>query len=101
MGYYTDYSLKSVHEDFIIPDNVSDKDLMEDFFDTRHDTELKWYSHNDDMLLMSVANPDVVFYTSGVGERQGDVWEAMFLNGKYKVVREQQMMPKFSDVDWE
>ena len=101
MGYYTDYSLESVHEDFIIPDNVSNKDLMEDFFNNRHDTELKWYSHIDDMLLMSVANPDVVFHTSGVGEQQGDVWEAMFLNGKYKVIREQQMMPKFSDVDWE
>ena len=52
------------------------------------------------MLLMSVANHDVVFHTSGVGEQQGDVWEAMFLNGKYKVVREKRVMPKFSDVDW-
>ena len=101
MGYYTDYSLESAHEDFIIPDNVSNKELMEDFFNNRHESELKWYSHHNDMLLMSVANPDVVFHTSGIGEETGDVWESMFLNGKYKVVREQQTMPKFIDVDWE
>lgn len=101
MGYYTDYLLESVHEDFIIPDNVSDKSLMEDFFNNRHESELKWYSHLDDMLLMSIANPNVVFHTSGIGDKQGDIWEANFLNGKTKVIREQRMMPKFSDVDWE
>ena len=38
MGYYTDYSLESVHEDFIIPDIVSNKDVMEGFFHNRYES---------------------------------------------------------------
>ena len=52
------------------------------------------------MLLLSKANPDVEFLTSGVGEEQGDIWEAKFLNGKYKIIKAKIVMEKYSDVGW-
>ena len=52
------------------------------------------------MLLLSKANHDVEFLTSGVGEEQGDIWEAKFFNGKYKIIKAKIEMEKYSDVGW-
>lgn len=99
MGYYTDFSLDSYHEDVIIPEDVSDY-CDDDFFSGRNLCDLKWYEHVDDMLKVSLANPDVEFRTSGVGEENGDQWQCVFLNGKYKKVIAEITFKDFKDVEW-
>ena len=50
------------------------------------------------MLLLSKANPDVEFLTSGVGEEQGDILEAKFFNGKYKKIKAKIVMEEYDEV---
>ena len=103
MGYYTSYTLDSDHSrtKLNIPDGIESKYDMNEFLYLGCVDETKWYSHIKDMLLLSKANPDVEFLTSGVGEEQGDIWEAKFLNGKYKIIRAKIVMEKYSDVGWQ
>ena len=96
MGYYTDFSLDSYHEDVIIPEGVSDW-CDQDFFDSKEVCDVMWYYHIDDMLKVSLANPDVEFRTSGK-VWNGDQWKCVFLNGKYKKVVAE--FKDFKDVEW-
>ena len=52
------------------------------------------------MLKVSLANPDVEFRTSGVGEEPEDQWQCVFLNGKYKKVVAEITFKDFKDVEW-
>ena len=99
MGYYTDFCLDSHHEDVIIPEGVSDW-CDQYFFDSKEVYGEKWYHHIEDMLKVSLANPDVEFRTSGVGEENGDQWQCAFLNGKYKKVVAEITFKDFKDVEW-
>ena len=99
MGYYTDFSLDSHHEDVIIPEGVSDW-CDKYFFDSKEVYGEKWYYHIEDMLKVSLANPDVEFRTSGVGEEPEDQWRCVFLNGKYKKVVAEIVFKNFKDVEW-
>ena len=102
MGYYTSYTLDSDHNltEVKIPDGIESVYNMNEFLHLDCVDETKWHSHIKDMLLLSKANPDVEFLTSGVGEEQGDIWEAKFLNGKYKIIKAKIVMEKYSDVGW-
>jgi len=101
MEYYTDFTLESYNEDVVIPDGTEyDRETIQDFFNDKKLYALKWYDHEKDMKLISLANPNVLFHTSGVGEEQGDVWEMKFLNGKSKYIEQKVIMPSFDDVDW-
>ena len=99
MGYYTDFSLDSYHEDVVIPEEVTGC-CDQDFFDSKEVCDVKWYYHIEDMLKVSLANPDVEFRTSGVGEENGDQWKCVFLNGKYKKVVAEITFKDFKDVEW-
>ena len=99
MGYYTNFSLDSYHEDVIIPEGVTGW-CDQDFFDDKEVNDAKWYHHIEDMLKVSLANPDIEFRTSGVGEENGDQWKCVFLNGKYKKVVAEITFKDFKDVEW-
>lgn len=100
MGYYTDFSLDSYHEDVIIPENLSCSYVSE-FFKQKEIYDMKWYDHIEDMVKVSLANPNQEFMTSGIGEENGDQWKCIFLNGKYKKVQAEIVFKDFKDVDWE
>lgn len=100
MGYYTDYKLLSMSEDF---DKLNIENVSEEVIEFLEDQEIggvKWYDHIKDMLNLSKENPDVLFHTSGVGEENGDQWEAKFLDGKYKLVNAEVIIPSFDTVNW-
>ena len=99
MGYYTNFSLDSHHEDVVIPEGVTSC-CDQYFFDSKEVYGEKWYDHIKDMLKVSLANPDVEFRTSGVGEENGDQWQCVFLNGKYKKVVAEITFKDFKDVEW-
>ncbi len=91
MGYYTNFTL-SVHKhncssfDFEkIVEELNEAIGYEIFSDTGDCIEYqKWYECLEDMCDFSKRYPDLIFEIEGVGEEQGDVWEAYFCNGKYK-----------------
>ena len=99
MGYYTNFSLDSYHEDVVLPEEVTGC-CDQDFFYSKEVCDVKWYDHIEDMLKVSLANPDVEFRTSGVGEEPEDQWQCVFLNGKYKKVVAEITFKDFKDVEW-
>ena len=99
MDYYTDFSLDSYHKDVVIPEDVSGW-CDDEFFSGRTLHVIRWYDHIEDMLKVSLANPDVEFRTSGVGEEPEDRWQCVFLNGKYKKVVAEITFKDFKDVEW-
>lgn len=101
MGYYTDFTLsvysaeKTRSGSLKMSDNISP--LMEQLIDEEIDkmnifsdgnikdsyyTNAKWYDHEDDMKLLSAKFPDMVFWLSGQGENQEDLWQKFFVNGR-------------------
>ena len=101
MGYYTDYTLSvfSAKRDasgaismsdqipFIIEEQI-DKEIgrMNIFSDGNikdsYYAHAKWYDHEQDMRLLSARFPDMVFWLSGRGEGDEDLWQKYFLGGK-------------------
>lgn len=47
----------------------------------------EWYFMKDDMKKVSLEFPQVTFLVEGSGEELGDLWKAVFKNGKYKIVK--------------
>lgn len=44
----------------------------------------KWYSHTEDMCLISKKFPEVLFALNGCGDDHGDIWNEYYLGGKYQ-----------------
>lgn len=106
MGYYTRFSLTIENLDWFNIDadlkrlNKISADMNEIVWDgaMRLDVqcswdngndlfegeETKWYEWQRDMTKLSKKHPDVRFRLDGVGEEQGDVWQAEFWNGQYR-----------------
>lgn len=96
MGYYTDYNL-SVQGAGGKEDEIEER-IQEisgytglTFSDTYN---CKWYDCFKDMEAVSLEFPKATFYVDGEGEEQGDMWKAIFKNGKKKVVKPQIVWPE-------
>ena len=91
MGYYTDYTLSVAnaegHEEAIEERIQEVSGYTGLSFGDIHNC--KWYSCFKDMEAVSLEFPEVTFYVYGEGEEKGDMWKAIFKNGKTKVVRPQ------------
>lgn len=42
----------------------------------------KWYSHMEDLVVLSRKFPGTTFHLSGKGEDAGDIWDVYALDGK-------------------
>lgn len=87
MGYETRFSLKMSglevenEETEILNENVKSYGCyLEECLEDYH----KWYDYKDDMKIISLKYPYVLFELSGEGEESGDVWKCYFKNGKYQ-----------------
>lgn len=98
MGYYTHHNLKikQIDKDMSIAEIEELKRKIDNYIENHEDIDYavgpidsdwecdscKWYDHNEDMLEMSKAFPDVVFELEGDGEESGDIWKTYYKNGK-------------------
>lgn len=95
MGYYTDYTLsvenaegKEEEIEQRIREVSGYSGLgFEDVYNC------KWYSCFKDMKAVSLEFPNVTFYVYGEGGERGDMWKAIFRNGKSKDVKPQVVWP--------
>lgn len=46
---------------------------------------MKWYDHDEDMLALSKAFPNIVFVLTGEGEDRDDNWISYYKNGQIEV----------------
>lgn len=81
MGYYTRHELEILEGN----DNVTDyeQEISEaSGYSSCFDDEIKWYSHQEDMIEYSKKHPDTLFKLTGEGEEQPDMWQEYYKNGK-------------------
>ena len=96
MGYYTNYTLSAQNA------NGKESEIEERIKDISGYTGLsfdsiyncKWYNRFKDMEAVSKEFPDVTLSLEGDGEEQGDVWKAIFKDGKSKVVKPEVVWPE-------
>lgn len=103
MGYYTHYKLKINEEDFnkqseafmereyegkyekiymyVLKERKKNKDFMYGVWENDGES-CTWYDYKEELIELSKAFPDIVFYLSGEGEESGDVWKHYFKAGK-------------------
>lgn len=95
MGYYTDYGL-SIENGYHVQDEIEKRleEISGYALEVGYVMNGKWYDHDKDMIQLSKEFPDVTFYLEGNGEEQGDVWKAIFKNGKSKVVKPEIVWPE-------
>lgn len=110
MGYYTNYTL-DVYADAL---NSNEKELLEKSIRELNDGyplahyrlkfsfetgEIKWYSHNTDMLGLSSKYPSVEFVLEGYGEEREDIWKKYYKNGKMKRVVPKLVWPDDKEIE--
>jgi len=104
MGYYTDYRLTPSAGSFIFGEILFD--AIQNFMQDKKDSYLwdawngdaigvTWYEHQEDMIELSAAFPDVLFTLWGHGEEEDDHWGEYYLDGKCQVTRGEIIYPDF------
>ena len=90
MGYYTIFKLSA--KDSEITDDMKKElsainrgyfdnmDLIDELIEGWF--EAKWYDYVDNMKMLSLKFPTIVFILEGDGEENDDMWVAYFMNGK-------------------
>ncbi len=108
MGYCTAYNLDllTVDGESILKDSVVQDGVVELLREMGvigyalndvlmcHDN-VRWYSHEDDMLEVSKQFPNVLFCLHGQGDDSEDIWDEYFLNGKSQYCRAEITIPPF------
>lgn len=100
MGYYTEYTLSVFGTEKDASGVIRMTDQIPSDIEAQIDLEIAkmnvfsdgniqdaytanetWYSHEEDMRLLSEKFPNVVFWLNGAGEGYEDLWQKFFLNG--------------------
>ena len=63
-------------------------------FESWTEQEMKWYSHEEDMVALSKNHPHVMFMVEGVGEEFPDAWRMWVHNGTMEKVYAEVVYPK-------
>lgn len=92
MGYMTTYTLKASPVDEELYERIDEvlrtfnnwleSEGVEDNTGNWRDEDDTWYDHEEDMLKVSLAFPEVSFILEGGGECREDLWRKYFQNGK-------------------
>lgn len=101
MGYYTDYTLSVYRAEKQDDGNIVMVSTIPEIVESQIDEEIElmdvfregnikdayytndtWYNHEEDMRLLSSKFPDFVFWLSGNGEINEDIWQKFFVAGK-------------------
>lgn len=61
---------------------------------------VKWYTHEEDMLVLSKLIPHLTFKLSGDGEDPGDLWFALYQNGQAEVCHAHIVYDKPKIIAW-
>lgn len=106
MGYYTCYELTLENE--FNPKIIGGvRSMLEDLgiigyaLDSHFGCydSVKWYNHEEDMIKVSKAFPEVHFCLSGKGEESEDIWKSHFKGGKSVTYHAEIKIPPFNEAD--
>lgn len=63
--------------------------------------EVKWYSHDEDMMKLSKLFPRMIFKLHGEGEESGDIWDSYYQNGVVETCQAEVIVPKPTKIPWD
>jgi len=86
MGYYTTFSLEIISGDDYKTDYLERIGEISDYGNIENNS-IKWYSHEEDMKILSKEYPEVVFALKGEGGESEDIWIKYFKNGKKQTAK--------------
>ena len=118
MGYYTSYNLdvnnvKSQAEHEAITNKLKELEVMGyalhagDWIKNNNSSafygydEAKWYDHDENMIKLSEAFPEMTFKLTGVGEEPDDRWYCLYKNGEMEQIDAVITWPKPQRIEWE
>jgi hypothetical protein len=95
MGYYTKYTL-FIEENTSKEESEAIDTVLGEYSELlyHHDTELKWYEHEQFLVEVSVLFPHLTFILTCIGE-VGDMWKKRFVNGHVDRVKAEIRWPEF------
>lgn len=108
MSYYTEYNLKIVEGDIELPEILDE--LKEDEFEellfainldgsSRHETTTAGVQN--DVAILSVSHPEVVFALYGSGDSFNDTWVHYFKAGKGSYQEAEVVFPVYNETELE
>jgi len=103
MGYYTDFKLKIISNPNSLPESpvfsrleeISGYGGIEEYGGELY--EVKWYDHEEDLILLSKEFPELVFQLDGKGEENSDIWRKFFQNGKFSTSKAIITLPDYDE----
>lgn len=60
--------------------------------------DMKWYSFENDLKILSLQYPHLLFETTGIGEEGGDMWKNRAMNGKSETVQAHIRFAPFKEI---
>lgn len=87
MGYYTDFELKQEGCPEDLYEKLESEVAKMNIFGYGNAADgwyenAKWYDYDDDMCILSLRFPDVLFRLDGCGEDNSDIWRHYYKGGK-------------------
>lgn len=96
MGYYTDFQLRVDKGE--IPEEIRKIWENEYYYDPQYIAfNAKWYDYDEEMLKISLENPDVLYTLEGKGEEFDDLWINYYKSGKSQHTRAQIIYEEFDE----
>lgn len=89
MGYYSSFEIYAVPPATPTDYSFDERDFREKFhaitdYELNSDftiTHVKWYSHNEHMIMLSKFWPDHIFEVYRIGEDEGDMYKNYYRDG--------------------
>jgi len=112
MRYYTNYQLDPNADDWSRFIDGSRAKAIQDFIEDAargygwsdlksvwigEGSDLTWYKHQEDMIELSVAFPNVLFTLWGSGQESDDLWKEYYFGGKCQAVKGEIIYPTFDE----
>ena len=106
MGYYTQFELdmmpwpcedkeREIKANIIARiDNIDINEVDSRDMEWFLYNEMKWYSHQEDMLEVSKLFPDTIFVLHGEGEDHNDLWNEYYCDGEMERVEAEFIYPE-------
>lgn len=92
MGYYTNYDLSRNSEEVI--------EAIEEMAGESLEDSTKWYDSREHMKAVSLKFPGVMLHVKGMGEENGDIWQAFYKDGRECYQKAQITFPDYTPADW-
>lgn len=109
MGYYSTFKI-AIHDKDM--NEIYNTKIVGDIFEELEEScgynrlvfegvqDVKWYSHQEDMIAISLQYPEYTFFVERMGEDRTDYWHCYYRAGKQAAYQAKIEFTEFSEKDF-